>query len=342
MSNLKLQQKYQQNYLAEIDNIDREYQGGYISVEDADEFKAEALLGLQVALESAQNGFSTPEQYLAQLEEAVAEGYFDGYDDDDEVNYNSNDNMANFSSEVEDFSDVLLLGLLNVYGEDRLEQGVKDLSRLVGVSEAYVVDWLQGNDVPDLEETDLIAEAFEVNDDEYLALQELAAYERGEDLADYLYDDGEDNNVLEDVVDVVETVNDKAEYALAKINQAEFNSAVVTSLNDILDTANTFLQEGYITPKEYTVVFSDIAEYNNEGRLAMFSEYCNAEGIDEVTGLDRLGHFLKTKEGCGKVLNYTQYSSNEIGNAEFSQEEPDDAYYRQFARQYVLDELQFN
>jgi len=340
MSNLKLQQKYQQNYLAEIDNIDREYQGGYLSVEDADEFKAEALLGLQVALESAQKGFSTPEQYLAQLEEAVAEGYFDD-EDEDEVNYSSNDNMANFSSEVEDFSDVLLLGLLNVYGEDRLEQGVKDLSQLVGVSEAYVVDWLQGNDVPNLAETDLIAEAFEVNDDEYLALQELAAYERGEDLADYLYDDGEGNDVLEDVVDVVETVNDKAEYALAKINQAEFNSAVVTSLNDILDTADAFLQEGYITPKEYTVVFSDIAEYNNEGRLAMFSDYCNAEGIDEVTALDRLGHFLKTKEGCGKVLNYTQYSSNEIGNAEFSQEEPDDAYYRQFARQYVLDELQF-
>jgi len=339
MSNLQLQQVYQQNYLAEIDNIDSEYQGGYLSAEDAEEFKAEALLGLQVALESASQGYSSPEQYLFELEEAVGEGYFDDYDD--EVYYNSNDNMTNFSSEVEDFSDVLLLGLLNVYGEDRLERGVQDLAQIVGVSEAYVVDWLQGNDVPDLDETDLIAEAFEVDDDEYLALQELAAYERGEDLADYIYDDGyESDDVLDEVVDVVETVNDKAEYALAKINQAEFNSAVVTSLNDILDTAYTFLEEGYITPKEYTVVFSDIAEYSNEGRLAMFSDYCNAEGIDEVTALDRLGHFLKTKEGCGKVLNYTQYSSNEIGNAEFSQE-PDDAYYRQFARQYVLDELQF-
>jgi len=276
------------------------------------------------------------------LEEAVNEGYFEGYDDD-EVNYNSNDNMANFSAEVEDFSDVLLLGLLNVYGEDNLERGVKDLAKIVGVSEAIVVDWVEGNDVPDLEETDLIAEAFGVDDNEYLALQELTAYERGEDLADYLYeeDDYYEDDVLEDVVDVVETVNDKAEYALAKINQAEFNSAVVSDLNDILETANYFLQEGYMTPKEYDVVFSDIAEYSNEDRLAMFSDYCASQGTDEVTGLDTLRHFLKAKEQCGRVLNYTQYSSNEIGNAEFSSHEPDDTYYRQYARQYVLDELQF-
>lgn len=341
MSNLQLQQVYQQNYLAEIDNIDREYQGGYISAEDAEEFKAEALLGLQVALESASKGYSSPEQYLFELEEAVNEGYFEGYDDD-EVNYNSNDNMANFSAEVEDFSDVLLLGLLNVYGKDNLERGVKDLAKIVGVSEAIVVDWVEGNDVPDLEETDLIAEAFKVDDEEYLALQELTAYERGEDLADYFYDDEyESNDVLENVVDVVETVNDKAEYALAKINQAEFNSAVVSDLNDILDAAAYLRQEGYITPREYDVYFSDLADYSNEDRLAMFSEYCSANSTDEVTALETLRFFLKGKEQCGRVLNYTQYSSDEIGNAEFSSHEPDDSYYRQFARQYVLDELQF-
>jgi len=344
MSNLRLQQNYQQNYLAEIENIDQEFQGGYISAEDAEEFKAQALQGLQVALESAQLGYSNPEQYLLDLEEAVEDGYFDEVLDYDEDygNYNSYDNMVNFNGQVEDFSDVLLVGLLNIYGEDNLEAGVVDLSQAVGVSPANVVDWLEGNDVPDLEETDLIAEAFECDDDEYIDLQALTAYERGEDLADYLYDDDyESDDVLEDVVDVVETVNDKAEYALAKINQAEFNSALITDLNSILDEAEYYLREGFMTPKEYAVVFSDMVEYGNEDKLVMFSEYCASEGIDEISGLDRLRHFLKTKEGCGRILNYTQYSSDEIGNAEFSSSEPDDTYYRQYARQYVLDELQF-
>lgn len=342
MSNLRLQQNYQQNYLAEIEDIDREYQGGYISAEDAEEFKAQALQGLQVALESAQLGYSNPEQYLLDLEEAVEEGFFDEVLDDDEDygDYNSYDNMVNFNGQVEDFSDVLLVGLLNVYGEENLEKGVVDLSKAVGVSPANVVDWLEGNDVPDLEETDLIAEAFKCDDDEYMDLQALTAYERGEDLADYLYDDDlESDDVLEDVVDVVETVNNKAEYALAKINQAEFNSALVTELNDILDEAEYYLREGFLTPKEYAVVFGDIAEYGNEDKLVMFSEYCGSEGIDEISGLDRLRHFLKTKEDCGRVLNYTQYSSDEIGNAEFSSSEPDESYYRQYARQFCNDSL---
>lgn len=333
MSNLKLQQVYHQNYLAEVENIDREYQGGYITEADADEFKAEALLGLQVALESDNKGFEHPAQYLLTLKEGIENGEIELEDEDEEDygDYSSNkQNMTNFNGQPEGFADELLLGLLSIYGEDNLERGVYDLANTVGVSEANVIDWLQGNDVPDLEETDLIAEAFEVDDEGYIELQALTAYERGENIEDYLYDEDEDD-IVEDVVDAVDTVNSKADYALAKIEQAEFNSALVGELQEILGEAQMLVEEGYITPREYAITFSDLANYNAGDQLAIFSSYCNSDGIDEVQGLDRLRHFVEIKKQAGRVLNYTQYSA-ETPTADFADE---DTYYRNYARNFV-------
>lgn len=331
MSNLQLQEQYNDNYLFTVDQINQDYENGYISIDEAEEAKGEARVSLGIALEAAELGFANPEDYLVALyQEAEEEGLFE---DDEEAEYGVYDNLTNFSSDNMEFSDVLLNGLLNVYGEDDLEAGVYDLAELVGVDPANVVDWVEGNDVPDLEETDLIAEAFEADDDQYIELQALTAYERGEDLEEYLYDDEDD--IVEDVVDAVDVVNSKAEYALAKIQQAEFNSAVVSELNDILSDAEYCLTEGFITPKEYDTLFTDLADYSNEDKLAVFSAYCSSEGRDEASMLDQLRYFLDAKKSCGRVLNYTQYSREDT-NAEFSREKDED-YHRIYARQLVSD-----
>ena len=342
MSNINLQQQHQEDYLSLIADIDKAVESGIRSEEEGLLLKAQAREDLELYLEAAEHGYSDIDEYLGDLKAAIDNGYFDDeLDEEDDAEYSASDDLSSFSSEPEDFGETILAALLEGYGEDQLEEGVIDLANAVGVPEEAVVDWLEGNTVPDFDLTNDIAEAFEIDDeDAYLGLHQLAAIDRGEDISDYFTNDEEeeeeDSKVNKEVLEYARNTERQAQMVQDRLDQAEFNAAIANTLNEVLERADGLLAGGYMTPKAYEVAFGNIEAENMNEQVATFKAYCEANEMDAESTFKALNLVLDVFEQCGRMMNYVQYSTptkKEEEQAQFNAEE--NQYYTVYAKHLI-------
>lgn len=322
-----------------VDKLENDYMEGLIDEDELIILKAQATEDLGLRLEAASHGFEDPEEYQDYVAALVEDGYFDDeiYDD---YEYGYGDNLASFSEGTE-LGDILLDVLVDGYGTEDLESGVYDLAEATGSDEETILDLLEGNLIPDLEGTELLAEALGLDEDEdlYYGFHELAANERGESILDYFDDEDEVEDEVEEVLEYAAQVDRQTQMVQDRLDQAEFNGALSHALDALMDRAIFSLQEGYMTPKEFEVFFGNLAELSSHDRVAVFSDYCSVNETDEISMFNMFELLLEGKEQCGRVMNYVQYSApteREVEEAQFAAQEAKED--KMFAK-YVLERI---
>ncbi len=274
-----------------INEIDSGLESGELTAEQAQAFKAQAL--------NEYNEYVTEELDL------------DDEDGDEgaESSYSSNRDLAQFAGSD---SGLAILQLAEVDYDGDLEAAIYDISVATGYEPKVVVGLIDGTYIPTPELKDQIASVVPSAQDPevYEEFQSLDS-EAYEDESDEDGDEGAEYSAFQRQLAQFQRQNAELE---ARVNQAEFEKSVTTSLNQLERYADRLVHEGSLPPVAYNHLMGEFE--SSDDRLAAFSEMCTDGGIDAVEQLARIQYALEVFEKCGPVAQFSQVAKQKISRKE--------------------------
>lgn len=226
-----------------------------------------------------------------------------------EAAYSSGNEVAEFSVGSEYGAALLELG--EAAGYDDIEEYLMDLSETLECNPDVLVGIIEGDIAPTDNLSLALAEVFGLDEDIENQLLVMGIESRGEDINDY----------LEDEDDTEEEVDNSVDYQAYENSEfAEFkrNTEIKEALADVAERANALVEAGKMTP---FAVQALLGNFSANERIAAFSTVCNENNVDAATQLYAMNTVLEIFDRMPAME--MGFFANEVIDAEELDEEAD-------------------
>lgn len=315
MSKSKERQECFRTYEQIIDGLETAYSKNKINDVEFSQYKTKTLLELQESLSDLTDTSLT------------------------EYNENTmSNNYADFELATE--TTYFIPALVEQINQDyySLEDGMEDIQEATGISDDEVIGLFTGDLVPTAKMVDILNTLFEatsVSNENALAMQVLAAMDRGElsqdEVQAALYElpdedeDGDEDRDEDEDGDEEESTNAEAVYSYidprvqaleSKIADFELNSELKSKLSEVAEFARQGIEQRWLSRAKYDLLLGSFER--EEDRVAAFSQTAESNNVDLSTQLYAVLFALKADEECGdprinfgSMVNESNFSKND-------------------------------
>jgi len=159
----------------------------------------------------------------------------------------------------------------------------------------------------------LISSAEAAEDLAYRTAEELGMFDEEEDEDDEEeYEDEEDD----------EFVNSELEDLRSQLQAQQERQEVTDTLDELTEYASSLVQDGKLPPVAFSFMLGD-KRSTSTSRYAEFSSFCQESELDAADQLGRISYALEIFSKCGPLMNFSQVSSEEVGQESYQSKEDD-------------------